>query len=83
MPHLNNKQTNKQVQTQSSADRITISFSFAHERKDKQKIKTQHKQQTPPPYRRLTQTTGPSLGGQKQKERKNSTLKPGKKRSQT
>ena len=32
---------------------------------------------------KLTQTTGPNLGGQKQKERKNSTLKPGKTRPQT
>ena len=35
------------------------------------------------PYRKLTQTTGPTLGGQKPKGRKNSTLKPGKKRLQT
>ena len=32
---------------------------------------------------KLTQTTGPSLGGQKPKGRKNSTLKPGKRRLQT
>ena len=31
---------------------------------------------------KLTQTTVPTLGGQKPKERKNSTLKPGKKRPQ-
>ena len=31
----------------------------------------------------LTQTTGPTLGGQKPKERKNSTLKPERKRPQT
>ena len=31
-------------------------------------------------YKKLTQVTGPSLGGQKPKGRKNSTLKPGKKR---
>ena len=30
------------------------------------------------PYMMLTQTTGPILGGQKPKERKNSTLNPGK-----
>jgi len=44
------------------------------------------------PYTKLTQTTGPSLGGQKPKGRKNSilfkeriqlSLKPGKRRSQT
>ena len=32
---------------------------------------------------KLTQTTGPTLGGQKPKERRNSTLKPGKRRPQT
>ena len=35
------------------------------------------------PQRKLTQPTGPTLGGQKPKGRKNSALKPGKKRSQT
>jgi len=30
------------------------------------------------PYMKLTQTTGPTLGGQKPKGRKNSALKPGK-----
>ena len=32
------------------------------------------------PYRKLTQTTAPTLEGQKPKGRKNSTLKPGKRR---
>ena len=32
---------------------------------------------------KLTQTTGPTLGGQKPKGRKNSTLKPGKRRPKT
>ena len=32
---------------------------------------------------KLTQTTGPALGRQKPKGRKNSTLKPGKRRPQT
>ena len=35
------------------------------------------------PYSKLTQTTGPTLGGQKPKERKNSTFKPGERRPQT
>ena len=35
------------------------------------------------PYTKLRQTTGPTLGGQKPKGRKNSTLKPGKRRPQT
>ena len=34
-------------------------------------------------YLKLTQTAGPTLGGQKPKARKNSTLKPGKRRLQT
>ena len=32
---------------------------------------------------KLTQTTGPTSGGQKPKGRKNSTFKPGKRRPQT
>jgi len=40
------------------------------------------KQEKFAPYRNLTQTIGPNLQGQKPKERKNSTLKPGKKRPQ-
>jgi len=36
-----------------------------------------------PPYTKLTQTTGPTLAGQKPKGRKNSTLKPGKRRLET
>ena len=32
---------------------------------------------------KLIQTTGPILGGQKPQRRKNSTLKPGKRRPQT
>ena len=35
------------------------------------------------PYKKLTQTTGPTLGRQEPKGRKNSTLKPGKRRPQT
>ena len=35
------------------------------------------------PYTKLTQTTGPTLVGQKPKGRKNSTLKPGERRPQT
>ena len=34
-------------------------------------------------YKKLTETTGLTLGGQKPKGRKNSTLKPGKMRPQT
>ena len=77
MPHLNNK---AKLQTQSSADRITISLSLAHQRKNKQTNKNSAKIS---PYTKLTQTTGPTLGGQKPKGRKNSTLKPRKRRFQT
>ena len=34
-------------------------------------------------YMKLTQTTGQTIGGQKSKGRKNSTLKPGKSEPQT
>ena len=34
-------------------------------------------------YTKLTQTSGPNLGGQKTERRKNSILKPGKRRPQT
>ena len=59
---------------------------LAHQRKNKQ-TKTQHKL-----YSKLTQTTRPTLGGQKPRGRKNSnffkeriqlSLKPGKRRPQT
>jgi len=35
------------------------------------------------PYTKLAQTTAPTLGGQKPKGRKNSTLRPGERRPQT
>ena len=60
--------------TQSSADRITTSLSLAHQKKNRQ---TKNSAQISP-YKKLSQTTGPTLGGQKPKGRKNSTLKPGK-----
>ena len=72
------KQKNKtKIQTQSSADRITTSLSLAHQRKNKQINKNSAQIST---YRKLTQTTGPNLGGQKPKGIKNSALKPAKKR---
>ena len=45
-----------------------ISLSLAHQRKNKQKLSINHT------YTKLTQTTGPTLGGQKPKGRKNSSL---------
>ena len=76
-PHPNNKQ--KKIQTQSSVDRITTSLSLAHQRKKH----TQKKSAQISPYTKLTQTTGPTLGGQKPKGRNNSTLKTGERRPQT
>ena len=75
MPHLNNKQDKKY---KLPPDRITISLSLAHQSKKNKKDSAQTS-----PYRKLTQTTGPTLGGQKPKGRKNSILKPGKRRPQT
>ena len=49
---------------------------------NKQTNKQKNSAQTSP-YTKLAQTTGPTLGGQKPKGRKNSTLKPGKRRPQT
>ena len=79
------QEKNPKIQTQSSADRITNSFSLAHQRGKTNKqtiiiIKKTSAQVSP--YRKLAQTTGPNLGGQKQKGRKNSTMKPGKRRPQ-
>ena len=68
------------MQTQSSADRMATSLSLAHQRKNQQTNKNSAQIS---PYTKLKQTTGPTLGGQKPKGRKNSTLKPGKRRPQT
>ena len=92
MPYLNHKQT--KIQTQSSADRITTSLSLAHQRKNKQTNKKKQNKNSAQIslYMKFTQTTGPTLGGQKPKGRKNSTffkeriqlsLKSGKRRPQT
>ena len=78
MPHLNTKQT--KTQTQLSEDRITTSLSLAHQRKNKQMNKNSAQIS---PYIKLKQTSGPTLGEQKPKGRKNSTLKSGKRRPQT
>ena len=59
------------IQTQISADKIITSLSLAHQRKNKQKNKNSAQIS---PYPKLTQTTGPTLGRQKPKGRKNSTL---------
>ena len=50
---------------QSSEDRITTSLSLAHQRKNKQANKNSAQIL---PYKKLTQTTGPTLEGRNQKE---------------
>jgi len=66
------------MQSQSSADRITISFSLAYQRKNKETEKLSRNHSFD-----LRNHRNPTLGGQKPKGRKNSTLKPGKRRPQT
>ena len=53
--------------TQSSADRSTNSLSLAHQRKNKQTNKNSAQIS---PFTKLTQTSGPTLGGKKPKGRK-------------
>ena len=65
------------IQTQLSAETITNSLSPGHRGRVRGTLSKIS------PYTKLTQTTGPTLGGKKLKGRKNSTLKPGKKRPQT
>jgi len=77
MQDASSKQQTTKIQTQSSADSVTSSLSLAYQRK----INKNSAQISP--YTKLTQTPGPTLGGQKSKGRKNSTLKPGKRRPQT
>jgi len=83
------QQQKTKIETQSSADRSTTSLSLAHQGKNKQAHKNSAQISA---SMKLTQTTGPTLGGQKPKGRKNSTffketiqlsLKPGKRRPQT
>ena len=74
------------MQTQSSADRITTSLNPAYQGKNKQTIikkKKSKKEAQISPYTQLTQTTGPTLGGEKPQGRQYSTLNPGNRRPQT
>ena len=75
MIHLNNEQNKN---TNPLISRQNYHLSLADQRKNKQ---TKNSAQISP-YTKLTQTTGPTLGGQTAKRRKNSTLKPGKRRPQ-
>ena len=69
MQDTSSKQQTK-IQTQPSADRLLPhSASPIRGKTNKQKNSAQIS-----PYMKLTQTTGPTLGGQKPKGRKNSSL---------
>ena len=72
MPHLNNKQ-NKHANPIISRQDYHLTHPFPSEEKQTNKNSVQIS-----PYMKLTQTTGPTLRGQKQKGRTNLTLKPGK-----
>ena len=74
-PHLNNKQ-NKNTNPIISRQYYHLTQPCPSEEKQTKSTKIS-------PCMKLTQTTGPTLGGQKPKGGKNSTLKPGKKRPQT
>jgi len=77
MPHLNNKQK-KNTNTISSRQDYHLTHPCPSEEKQTNKNSAQIS-----PYMKLTQTTGPTLGGQRTKGRNNSTLKPGKRKPQT
>jgi len=77
MPHLNNKQ-NKNTNTIISRQKYHLTQPCPSEEKQTNQNSAQIS-----PYTKFTQTTGPTLGGQKPKGRKNSTLKPGNRKPQT
>ena len=77
MSHLNNKQ-NKNTDTIISRQDYHLNQPCPSvEKQTNKEILAQIS-----PYTKLTQTTGPTLGGQKPKGRENLTLKPGKRRPQ-
>ena len=76
MPHLNNKQ-NKNIKPIISRQDYHLTQPCPSEEKQTNKNSAQIS-----PYKKLTQTTGPTLGGQKTKRRKNSALRLGKRRPQ-
>ena len=81
MPHLNNKQNktkNKPNHQQTGLPPHSDVPIRGKGNKQTNKNSTQIS-----PYRKLTQITGPTIGGQKPKGRKNSTLKSGKRTPQT
>ena len=77
MPHLNNKQNTNPVIIRQD---YHLTQPSSEEKQTNKQTKTQHKSH---PIQSLQQTTGPTLEGQKPKGRKNSTLKPEKRRPQT
>ena len=77
MPHLNNKQ-NKNTNPIISRQDYYPTHPWPSEEKQTNKNSAPISS-----YMKFTQTAGPTLGGQKPKRRKNSTLKPGKRRPQT
>jgi len=76
-PHLNNKQ-HKNTNPVISRQDYPLTQPCPSEEKQLNKISAQIS-----PYMKLTQTTGLTLGGQIPKEKKTSTLKPGKRIPQT
>jgi len=76
MPHLNkqNKYTNPIVRRQD--------YHLTQPCPSEEKLTTNKNSAQISPYTKLAQTTGPTLRGKKQKGRKNSALKPGKRRPQ-
>ena len=75
--HLNNKQ-HKNTNPVTNRQDYQLTQPCPSEEKQTNKNSAQIS-----PYKKLTKTTGPTLGRQKTKGRKNSTLKPGKRRPQT
>ena len=77
MPHLNNKQNKNTNPIISRQDYCAIQPGPSEEKR------TNKNSAQFSPYMKLTQITGQTIGGQKSKGRKNSTLEPGKRRPQT
>ena len=78
MPYLNNKQNKNTNQIISRQE-----YHLTQPRPSEEKQPNKQNSAQISPYKKLTQTTGSTLGGQKPKGRKNSTFKPGKRRPQT
>ena len=77
-PHLNNKQTKKYKPNHQQTGLAPHSAWPSEEKQASKQTKKNSAQISP--YRKLTQTTRPTLGRKKQKGKKNSSLKPGEKK---